>query len=417
MPSVDTMKTVLVAGGSYAGHEAVKTLSELLPMTHRVVLLERNSHFHHVYSFPRFSVLPGHEHKAFIPYTNVFGGALKGEQSRRHQFIQATLNEISVQSDGQGGLADYTREGGSQALKFDYMVYALGSQRPGSINLWTADYNGSKVDGIEGLQKIQRAIKAAQRIVIVGAGPLGVQFAGDIAEVYGPGSKEVVLLSSSAAVLPRLNAEAQGKTLQWLQDKGVHVVMGERLQGEPERSADGVTVQTNKGQAFQTDVVLDCRGLTPNTFPLKGLLGPDWQGTSAAKTNVNLQLLGAKGASISSIYIAGDAGDAFGAHKNGKNAREQAGIASRNIVRQIAKDSLAENCEQREWAQEFLAQHGQDQEIYKPTDLRIKITLGLQDVITQSFGQSRFRPGEGAPDLNVEKQWISRDLPTEDLYI
>jgi NADH dehydrogenase FAD-containing subunit len=68
-------KNVLVLGGSYGGMHAATVLANKLPPSHRVILIERNSHFNHLYVFPRFSVMPGHEHKAFIPYTSIFKDA------------------------------------------------------------------------------------------------------------------------------------------------------------------------------------------------------------------------------------------------------------------------------------------------------------------------------------------------------
>lgn len=65
-------KNVVVLGGSYGGMHAATVLAQKLPPSHRVILIERNSHFNHLYVFPRFSVLPGHEHKAFIPYSSIF---------------------------------------------------------------------------------------------------------------------------------------------------------------------------------------------------------------------------------------------------------------------------------------------------------------------------------------------------------
>ncbi|PWN27600.1 FAD/NAD(P)-binding domain-containing protein [Jaminaea rosea] len=70
-------KNVVVLGGSYGGMHAASVLAQKLPPSHRVILIERNSHFNHLYVFPRFSVLQGHEHKAFIPYSSIFGSAPK----------------------------------------------------------------------------------------------------------------------------------------------------------------------------------------------------------------------------------------------------------------------------------------------------------------------------------------------------
>ncbi|PWY97427.1 hypothetical protein BCV70DRAFT_213617 [Testicularia cyperi] len=74
-PSDPHTKNVVVLGGSYGGMHAAAVLAQKLPPSHRVILIERNSHFNHLYVFPRFSVLPGHEHKAFIPYTSIFKNA------------------------------------------------------------------------------------------------------------------------------------------------------------------------------------------------------------------------------------------------------------------------------------------------------------------------------------------------------
>lgn len=68
-------QNVVVLGGSYGGMHAATVLAQKLPPSHRVILIERNSHFNHLYVFPRFSVLPGHEHKAFIPYSSIFKDA------------------------------------------------------------------------------------------------------------------------------------------------------------------------------------------------------------------------------------------------------------------------------------------------------------------------------------------------------
>ncbi|SNX84216.1 uncharacterized protein MEPE_02924 [Melanopsichium pennsylvanicum] len=68
-------QNIVVLGGSYGGMHAATVLAQKLPSTHRVILIERNSHFNHLYVFPRFSVLPGHEHKAFIPYSSIFKDA------------------------------------------------------------------------------------------------------------------------------------------------------------------------------------------------------------------------------------------------------------------------------------------------------------------------------------------------------
>lgn len=416
-----SFKTVLVAGGSYAGHEAVRILSEILPETHKIVLLERNSHFNHVYVFPRYSVVDGHTHKAFIPYTNVFGSPLIGN---RHELIQGTLLNINPPSqeakEGENGIATFVQNSEERSIAFDHLIYALGSYRPGSIDLWKSMYSGKKVDGIENVKEIQKSIEAAKKIVIVGSGPLGIEFAADIADHYtGAQAKDVTLLSSSAKLLPKLKDEIHERTYSWLIEHGVDVHLGERLAEQEEDINGEIKVKTNRGNTIQADLVLDCTGLKANTAPLKPILGENWQDQTPAWTNEQLQLLdvspdrlSTKSHIFENIFVAGDAGHGFGAHKNGANAREQAGIASRNICRQIALAQMSSS-----WAKRFLANNGEQLEKYEPGPISIKVSLGIKDAISQGEYGVAYRKGEGRPDMNVEKHWKRRGLSTKDMYL
>lgn len=57
----ENAKNVVIIGGSYAGIHLARRLSETLPMGYKAVLVERNSHFNHLYVFPRFAVVPSRE--------------------------------------------------------------------------------------------------------------------------------------------------------------------------------------------------------------------------------------------------------------------------------------------------------------------------------------------------------------------
>jgi heterodisulfide reductase subunit A-like polyferredoxin len=50
-------KNVVILGGSFAGIQLAKGLTETLPTGYGVVLIEKNSHFNYVFNFPdtRFS--------------------------------------------------------------------------------------------------------------------------------------------------------------------------------------------------------------------------------------------------------------------------------------------------------------------------------------------------------------------------
>ena len=67
-------KNVVILGGSYAGaHAAQVVCKQINHETHQVLIIEQTSHMVHRFVLPRYSVVPDHEHKAFIPYRDLMG--------------------------------------------------------------------------------------------------------------------------------------------------------------------------------------------------------------------------------------------------------------------------------------------------------------------------------------------------------
>lgn len=69
-------KNVIVVGGSYVGMNTAESLANASQGRFRVLLIEKNSHFQHLFAFPRYAVttqVP--THKAFIPYQQKKFGA------------------------------------------------------------------------------------------------------------------------------------------------------------------------------------------------------------------------------------------------------------------------------------------------------------------------------------------------------
>lgn len=284
------MPIILVVGGSYAGHQACKTLMEYLPSNCRIVLLERNSHFNHVYAFPRFSVLPGNEHKAFIPYDNLF----KSKAKNNHEFIHGSLTFLGNLLQK---IAYYRSLRGSQEnkverqLPYDYLVYAVGSQRSSSIDLWRRrNYGGDKAIGMEVLQRQQQRIKASD-VVILGGGALGIQLASDIVSTYNNDNrKRVTLVSSSPLLLKHFDPIMHDIALQWLKDHGVKVILGKRGKiVEKDENGRIIAQVTDAVRVIETDLILECTGLKPVTEYLGEAVGTTHR--RGAPVNQYLQLM------------------------------------------------------------------------------------------------------------------------------
>ena len=203
-------KNVVVIGGSFAGCFLAKRLSECLPTGYTVVLIEKHSHFHFTWNFPRVTVLKGHESKAFIPYPEKPRDAPDGA----YFFKQATV--VSIEA-GRVKLSD------GESIECEYLAIATGSQKryPGAL-----DANG-KLECMRFFAGRQEAIETAQRIVVVGGGAAGVEVAGDIKSKYP--EKEVTLVHSRTHLLNTFGEGLHIRTKAALEELGVELYLGERV--------------------------------------------------------------------------------------------------------------------------------------------------------------------------------------------
>ncbi|TBU40006.1 iron uptake cluster protein [Dichomitus squalens] len=319
--SSSTSRTVAIIGASYGGARVAHLLAQGLPERWRVVLIDRNSHMNHLYVLPRYSVLPGHEHKAFIPYKNVFlpppafdapstSSPPSPIDSSPHVFLHAAVTSLSEHSlvldraFPEHGVAESDR-----TLHFDFLVYALGSHLPAPINLWgpVADEDvekadvldvsrGTKEGGVAWLKRFQKRVERASSVLVVGGGALGIQFASDIAEIH-PATR-VTLLHSRARLLPRFDEGMHTEILSTLATLNVCTILGDRLDLsslQQKRTQDGErVVRTQSGREIRAELVLLCTGQTPNTALLREAFPesviPDGPDRGMARVRRTLQL-------------------------------------------------------------------------------------------------------------------------------
>lgn len=67
--AIMNLPNIVVVGGSYVGVNTAQQLATHFAGRFRTVLIEKNSHFQHLFAYPRFAAATGVDtHKAFIPY-------------------------------------------------------------------------------------------------------------------------------------------------------------------------------------------------------------------------------------------------------------------------------------------------------------------------------------------------------------
>lgn len=323
---VDCPKNIVVIGASFAGYHAAKLLANSLPTGYQVVLIERSSHFHFTWVFPRFSVVGGHEHKAFIPYGPYFKGAPKGSwRMIKDTVLEIDPNTVSLQS--------------GVMLNYEFLVLATGSHAdpPSRFDVDT------KSDGIKALQTLQRDIRNAKDLVVVGGGAAGIELAADVKTLHT--QKNVTLVHSRKTLLNKFGEKLHNAAFEALEKIGVRVILGERIESYVKN--DGVVV-LESGSVIPCDLLvcspqlhlcsrlkcpkLRCTGqkaasdiiakLCPHVISPSG---------GYVKVKSTLQIADDR---FNNIYAAGDVTD-YHCPKNGRSATLQAEVVSNNILRAI----------------------------------------------------------------------------------
>ncbi|KAF5875642.1 putative amid-like nadh protein [Botrytis fragariae] len=250
-------KNVVIIGGSFSGMHLARLLSTSIPTGYKVTLVEKNTHMHYCFAFPRFSVLSGHDYKAFIPYEGLLGHAPEGAISVVHEkAINILNNHIELASD--------------EKISYEYLVIATGVSQPAPARLSATD----KIEGEGELRGYQKAIQASSRIAVVGGGAVGVELATDI-KSFLP-DKNVTLIHSRDRLLVRFGPQLHEVAYNRLQELGVRVHFNERP-SLPDRKPfmpSETDIVFKDGQVETFDLVISCIGQSPNSSPLKPFL-PD----------------------------------------------------------------------------------------------------------------------------------------------
>ncbi|KAI1365111.1 hypothetical protein F5Y08DRAFT_304897 [Xylaria arbuscula] len=339
----DERRNIVVIGASMAGHHAAKTIAEsILPGSpYRVVVIEAHDHFHFTWVLPRFCVVEGHEHKAFIPY----GPGLRRIPEYALRWIQGRAVGITK---------DSVRLNSGEEIPYEFLVVATGAGATDSLPSRVP--SDAKTEGIQQLKDIQLSIKEAKNLVVVGGGAAGVELATDAKSRYP--EKTVVLVHSRESVMHRFGPELQKAAAAGLRELGVEVITGDRLVGEDKER--GVVV-LKSGREFECDFLVNCAGQRPNSKLIKELSHKVVTASGHILVKSTMQIADE---SLSNIYVCGDVADNSTPNPNSRSARAQAMVVADNVI--LAMDGHKPT------------------NVYKPQWLEalIKLTLGLDKSVT-----------------------------------
>jgi NADH dehydrogenase FAD-containing subunit len=239
-----------------------------------------------------------------------------GKTVRRPIAQQFDVNHIRAKladlRDGSAVLDD------GREIAFDYAVLATGSTIRGFEALKIAELSTQAEREDEWLAAHDR-LSAAQNVVIVGGGPIGVELAGEITAAY-PG-KRVVLVHATDRLLPALGKGASRKAQRVLEQRGVRVVLGQKATVE----AGNHSVRLTSGETLPADVAYVVTGIAIDTSYLEASFPGALNRKGQAKVDRFLRLTGSE-----TIFALGDINDVPGI-KLGAFAARQAKLTAQNI--------------------------------------------------------------------------------------
>lgn len=246
-------KRIVIYGGGMAGAILAKNLSAEFEVT----LVDPNDYFEVPMATPRSLVTPEFAEQAIIPFSQALP---------KVHIVRGTLTEF----DGRSGMVKLC-EGTQMRLHGDVTVLATGSRFSNDLMRATdATFSERKAFFV----KFQQRIVQAQRIFIVGGGPIGVEVAGEIMDNYA--NKTVTILEGGPRILMGTSEEASKHATSVLKAHGVEILCNERLQnaGSAMTEAFGGAgeARTSGGRIIPYDLIIWCIGGRPNTAYMKPFL-------------------------------------------------------------------------------------------------------------------------------------------------
>ncbi|CAG8536820.1 9335_t:CDS:2, partial [Cetraspora pellucida] len=321
---MSTKPNIIIIGGGYGGINVATKLEMALHKTHQIILIERKTYFYHAIGGLRAAVEDGFEHKIMIPYDNLFkygGNVIHTTVTAIHE------KEVIINTETEWG----TR------IPFEYLVIATGSNHSKPAKMVA----NNKEEGASEIVTQREAIKNANKILIIGGGPVGIELAGEIASIYT--DKEITLVHSEDHLLSEQFPKKMTDLLaNQLKELNVNLIFGEKVIFPSSGIGDGLSpliLETNKGKRIDSDVQFLAFGAKPNTQVIEtlnqSLIEKD---TTLVKVKPTLQL---DNDNYAHIFALGDITN-IKETKLAYRANLHADVVAKNIVALIKNKKLNE---------------------------------------------------------------------------
>jgi NADH dehydrogenase FAD-containing subunit len=297
-------RTVVVIGGGYGGSAVAKALDAEAD----VVLVDPRDAFVHSAGSLRALAQPDWAGNIFFPYDAL----LTRGTVLRDRAVSVDTSGVTLAS--------------GRRVEADYLVLATGSSYsyPGKP---TAD---ARSDALDDLRRTHKELAGAQHVLITGAGPVGLELAGEIKDVWP--HKRVTVVDPGDRLLPGFRADVREDLYRQLDELGIRLRLGSRLTAPPATEPGRVgtfTVPTTDGADITADIWFRAHGVRVNSDYLAD--GRLTTRTPRGQVHVT-ETLAVEG--YDHVYAIGDLTDVAEA-KMALHAIQHAEVVARNIAAQL----------------------------------------------------------------------------------
>ncbi|OAA18080.1 NADH dehydrogenase, FAD-containing subunit [Frankia sp. EI5c] len=346
--------TVVIIGGGYGGSAAAKALDHVAD----VVLVEPKQAFFHAVGALRATVEPAFLPRVFFPYDKL----LANGRVVRDRAVGVEPGLVTLAS--------------GEEITADYIVLATGSAYPFPAKHDTDDTAAAQ----EEYRRAHANLATAGHVLLLGAGPVGLEFAGEIKAAWP--HKHVVIVDPVADILSEYEPQLRAEVRRQLSDLDVQLVLGAPLKSDPPTAAGEhgtFHVTTTTDVDITADIWFRCFGVVPNTGFLTGALADTRNPGGHLAVTDTLQVKG-----HDTIFAIGDITDIAEA-KRGSRAKAHAAVTAANI--------------------EALITGGKDLTAYQPTPPAIMLPLG-------PTGGAAQLPGHGVVGPDITSRYKGADMMT-----
>ncbi|MEU4158702.1 FAD-dependent oxidoreductase [Actinoplanes sp. NPDC026670] len=292
---------VVVVGGGYAGIVVSRALDDIAEVT----LVEPKEMFVHHVAHLRAVADPTWINKIFFPFDGLLA---------RGRIVRDFATEVRP---------DAVELASGARLDADFVVLATGSTGPFPARLAAT----SRDAAAEQMHQLHASLARSAGVLLLGAGAIGLEFAGEIAAAW-PGKPVTVIDPAPDLLGGRFTGEMRAELTRQLDEMGVRTLLGTKLDALPDTPAGSVhpfTATTSAGETIAADLWFSCYGSTVPGDHLGASLAAARQPDGRLPVTEHLQVTG-----HDRVFAVGDVNDTPEL-KTGRAAGRQAEVAAANI--------------------------------------------------------------------------------------